>query len=216
MIIKPKILVLIALTYAMVGCGEDYISGVTKGGTGSGAPPDRDNTPIQSVIGEKLKDQYLVSFSGPVSDDCYGIKRTLYFNHPFGNHKILEPEDVLIKASDGLDYQISAQMMWENQSLENKKLIKLKDYILLDLQDVEQEINVGSISFNSLLDMHQPYTEINMLPNEIYFSEKHNFNLVFSSINQITHNSVVVKILEKDTPQVCEPLSISFSIFNTE
>ena len=209
MIYKKEFYILLLSMLFLTACTEEYLAGVTKGGTGNG-----DNKPKNAVNGERLNNEYYIWLSKPETDYCSGVKRTLSFLHPI-THEVIERDQLVhIQSDEIIEHELIGQLIWENATDEAKKITGADCELYLMLEEEWLDSNQGGWGIstynrrcsvpNNVLNQHTVYVS----------NEDYRYKLHHSSVGQISHfPTVKFEPMPIDQPQ-CPALSISYSIQN--
>lgn len=209
MIYKKEFYILLISLLFLTGCGEEFLAGVTKGGTGDGA-----NKPKNAVNGELLNHDYYIWLSQPKTDYCSGVKRTLSFMHPI-THELIERDQLVhIQTDKQIEHELIGHLMWENATDEAKIITGADCQLFLILEEEWLGSAQGGFGVNSMNRRCSIRNNI-LNPHTVYVaSEDYRYKLHHSSVGQISQfPSIQFEPMPFDQPQ-CPALSISYSIQN--
>lgn len=205
MTFKKRILLPIACTILLVGCGEDFTAGVVKGGSGNGKPNSEIDIVVQKV---PLNESYSVWLSKPQTDYCQGIKRTLQFLNPITFDVINEDQLLEISPFDEIENQLILQVHWENKSNQPKKILHPSCNYLIELAELgaEAPMRVMSCDVDEIAALNV---------NDVYIHQQM-YKFDSTSRGELKH-SISTQFLPREPSELdCEKLNITYEIQNID
>lgn len=189
----------------LLGCGEDFSVGVSKGGTGNGKPKDQ---PIEYVGNEVLARNYFLQLSAPVADECQGLNRGLKFIQPLDQSEINQDTALSINTDNMPDSQIVAQLVWHNSSNQIIDVFAPVCYEPFILRTDEHQFYPQ----DARCDTH---LKVSLAPNEVYISH-FNYNFRQTVQGQLSESSDVIFSTKVPSGEKCKHLSLKFKIYNQQ
>ena len=212
MIYKKNFIIYLFLGLLLSGCGEDFLAGVTKGGSGNGGPLNPGNPGFEDVINPTpLKSYYNIILSKPQTDYCQGVKRTLYFLNPLDQKIVEKNQTVEISPQSKIDHQIHLQARLENQTDQTKYIFKpscdgLFDIHLIELDKDELTSQMLACDMEEIIALEK---------NKIYIlNQTYKFN---SNIKGSVALNPSIETLPFEQPQQsCTGLNLDFEIIDKD
>lgn len=200
---KNRFLFYLTCITLLSGCGEDFTTGVTKGGTGNGVD---DGRPTIVTDGDPVKDTYSIWLSKPESDYCHGLKRTLSFTDPLNSELIQENKTISMKIEDNIEYPIVLQVRWENKSDQTKTIFRSScaDLVFFD------ELKKDPFKLQARCDVET----VTLNKNDIFISKEYKYDARYTGNKILTHTNEIQFSPIQDHEVDCDPLNIQYSIQN--